>query len=69
MKVAQLLKFLEREGWIIARIKGSHRQLKHPIRKGLITIAGKPSDEIKKGTLGSILRISGLNVVQKRKRQ
>lgn len=56
MKVAEVLRLLKEDGWILIRTKGSHRQFKHPQKKGLVTISGKPSDEIKKGTLGSILR-------------
>ncbi len=66
MKVTELLRLLAKEGWYIAGIKGSHRQLKHPTRSGLITVAGKPSDEIIKGTFGSILRMSGMKPIQKK---
>ncbi|RMD93213.1 MAG: addiction module toxin, HicA family [Calditrichaeota bacterium] len=38
------------------RTKGSHRQYKHPQKKGLVTIAGKPNDDVAKGTLNSILK-------------
>jgi len=60
MKVADLLKLLRDDGWSISRTKGSHRQLKHPTKTGLVTVSGKQSDEIKKGTLGSVKRQSGL---------
>ncbi len=61
MTVRQVLKQLKEEGWYIARHrKSSHRQLKHPTKKGLITISGKESDVLKKGTLGNIWRQAGL---------
>jgi len=60
MTVKQVLKLLKDDGWYIARQKGSHRQLKHPTKKGLITVAGNMSDELKRGTLGSVLRKAGL---------
>ena len=60
MTVKEVLKLLKDDGWSIARTRGSHRQLKHPIKKGVITVAGKLSDELRKGTLGSILRKAGL---------
>jgi predicted RNA binding protein YcfA (HicA-like mRNA interferase family) len=60
MKIQDLLKRLSNDGWYSVRIKGSHRQLKHPTKKGIVTVAGKLSDEIKKGTLGSILKQAGL---------
>jgi len=56
MKIREVLELLKKDGWFIDRTKGSHRQLKHPTKPGVITLAGKMSDDIKKGTLGSILR-------------
>jgi predicted RNA binding protein YcfA (HicA-like mRNA interferase family) len=57
MKVTDLIRLIEKDGWYQARQKGSHRQFKHPLKKGLITISGhKLSDEVAKGTLNSILK-------------
>lgn len=48
---------IEDDGWYLVRQKGSHRQYKHRIKKGLVTIAAhKMSDDIAKGTLNSILK-------------
>jgi predicted RNA binding protein YcfA (HicA-like mRNA interferase family) len=44
-----------------ARQKGSHRQYKHPSKRGLVTVAGKPSDDIHPKTRDSILKQAGLN--------
>ena len=60
MKIREVLKLLKKDGWFIVRQKGSHRQLKHQTKTGLITIAGRESDDLKKGTLGNILRTAGL---------
>ena len=60
MKVSEVLKLLYDDGWKLARTRGSHRQFKHPIKKGIVTVGGKPSDEIRKGTMGSIIRQAGL---------
>lgn len=60
MKVVDLIKLLRDNGWELSRTKGAHRQFKHPIKKGLVTISGKPSDDVKKGTLGSVRRQAGL---------
>ena len=60
MKVRELLKELEEDGWQLVRTKGSHRQYKHPSKPGTVTIAGKPSVEVPKGTLNAILKQSGL---------
>ena len=39
---------------------GSHRQYKHQIKRGRVTIAGKPSEDVHPGTEKSILRQAGL---------
>jgi len=41
MKVKEVLKLLEEDGWYLARTKGSHRQLKHPNKPGAVTVSGK----------------------------
>lgn len=60
VKVREAIKRIEEEGWRLARTRGSHRQYKHPVRTGLVTIPGKLSDDLAPGTLGSILRQAGL---------
>jgi len=56
MKVREVIKLIEKNGWYLARTKGSHRQFKHPEKVGLVTIPGKPSDDLAPGTLNSILK-------------
>ena len=60
MKVAQLIRLLEQDGWRLARTKGSHRQFKNPRKPGTVTVAGKPSLDIPPGTLNAILKQAGL---------
>ena len=60
MKVRDMLKKLSDDGWVLARTKGSHRQYKHPTKKGLVTVAGHPGDDLAPGTQNSILKQSGL---------
>ena len=60
MKVRDVVKMLEKDGWSIVRTKGSHRQFKHKTKKGLVTISGKPSAELAPGTLNSVLKQAGL---------
>lgn len=60
MKVKEVIKLLEREGWYLARSKGSHRQFKHPGKPGAVTVAGKESLDVPRGTLNSILKQAGL---------
>lgn len=60
MQVKDVIRMLEDEGWFQARMKGSHRQFKHPARPGTVTVAGKPNVDIPMGTLQSILKQAGL---------
>ena len=60
MKVRELIKLLEEDGWYQARMKGSHRQFKHPEKSGTVTVAGKASADIPKGTLNSALKQAGV---------
>ena len=60
MKVRDVIRLLEGEGWFLVATRGSHRQYKHPVRPGRVTVAGKPSDDLAPGTLNSILKQSGL---------
>ena len=60
MKVRVILKVLELDGWRVARQRGSHRQLRHPRKRGLVTIAGKLSEDLAPGTLKSIFKQAGL---------
>lgn len=57
MKVKEVIKIIEEDGWYLARQKGSHRQYKHNSKKGVVTVAAhKMSDEIAKGTLNNIFK-------------
>lgn len=58
-KVSEILKMLTKEGWYIDRQKGSHRQLKHPTKSGLVTVNGKPSDTLDQDLLNSIWKQAG----------
>jgi predicted RNA binding protein YcfA (HicA-like mRNA interferase family) len=41
VKVKDVIKKLEQDGWYLARTKGSHRQYKHPVKLGTVTVQGK----------------------------
>ena len=57
MKAKDVIRMIENDGWFLVRQKGSHKQYKHKIKRGLVTIsAHKLSDEIKPGTLNSIFK-------------
>jgi len=59
-KVRELIKLVEKDGWVLVVTKGSHRQFKHPSKPGRVTIAGHPGDDIATGTYLSILKQAGL---------
>lgn len=56
MKVYEAIQKLEDNGWFLVRIRGSHRQFKHPVVSGLVTLPGKNSKDIPVGTLRRILK-------------
>ena len=54
VKVSEILRLLSDDGWVLVAMRGSHRQFKHPVKPGRVTVPGKPSDELAPGTLNSI---------------
>jgi predicted RNA binding protein YcfA (HicA-like mRNA interferase family) len=60
MKVQEVIKLLEDDGWTLKRTSGSHRHFVHPVKPGLVTVAGKPSATLKPKTEASILKQAGL---------
>ena len=56
MKVSEVLRMLKADGWTEVARRGSHRQLKHNVKPGRVTVPGKPSDDLAPGTLNSILK-------------
>lgn len=60
MKVRDVLRLLTDDGWFLVRTRGSHQQYKHPIKPGLVTVAGHAGDDLAPGTLNSILKQAGL---------
>lgn len=63
VKVKEIIKIIEIDGWYIVRQKGSHRQYKHNAKSGLVTISAHAlSDDIALGTLKSILKQAQINL-------
>ncbi len=56
MKVREVIKMIENDGWYLVVVKGSHRQYKHPAKSGRVTIAGHSSHDLAPGTLNSVLK-------------
>ena len=59
LKVSEMIKLIEADGWYLVATRGSHRQYKHPDKPGRVTVAGKPSKELPPGTERSILDKQG----------
>ena len=56
MKVREVIKLIEQDGWYLVATRGSHRQYKHPTKPGRVTIAGRPGHSLAPGTLNSIFK-------------
>jgi predicted RNA binding protein YcfA (HicA-like mRNA interferase family) len=63
MKVKEIIKLIEKDGWYLVATKGSHRQYKHNQKPGRVTISGKLSNDLAPGTLNSVLKQAGLKGV------
>jgi predicted RNA binding protein YcfA (HicA-like mRNA interferase family) len=60
VKVREVLRRLEDDGWYHVRTVGSHRQFRHASKPGTVTVAGKESLDVPPGTLNSIFKQAGL---------
>ena len=60
-KVREAIRIVERGGWYWARTRGSHRHYKHPEKRGIVTIAGKPGKDLAAGTWDRILKQAGID--------
>jgi predicted RNA binding protein YcfA (HicA-like mRNA interferase family) len=60
MKVREVIRIIEADGWYLVATRGSHRQFRHPSKAGRVTIAGRPSEDLAPGTLNSIFKQAGL---------
>ena len=56
MKVRELIKLLQSDGWAQVRTRGSHRQFRHPNKAGTVTVSGKLGVDVPPGTLANVLR-------------
>ena len=64
MKIRDVIKLIEADGWFIITTKRSHRQYKHHLKSGRVTIAGHPGDDLAAGTLNSVLKQAGIKGVK-----
>jgi predicted RNA binding protein YcfA (HicA-like mRNA interferase family) len=69
MKIRDMIKLIEADGWYLVRTEGSHRQYKHPTKSGRVTIAGHPNDDLAPGTLNSVFKQARIQKPKKKKEQ
>jgi len=67
MKIREVIKSIEGDGWYQVAMKGSHRQYKHPTKPGRVTIAGHLNDDLALGTLNSVFKQAQLQRPKKGK--
>ncbi|MDZ7824959.1 MAG: type II toxin-antitoxin system HicA family toxin [Gammaproteobacteria bacterium] len=60
MKVRDVIRVLEDDGWELVRQRGSHRQFRHSSRSGTVTVSGKLGVDMPPGTLNNVLKQAGL---------
>jgi predicted RNA binding protein YcfA (HicA-like mRNA interferase family) len=60
VKVRDVIRLVESDGWRHVRTTGSHRHYKHASKPNVVTIPGHLGDELPKGTLKSILKAADL---------
>jgi predicted RNA binding protein YcfA (HicA-like mRNA interferase family) len=60
VKVREVVRLIENDGWRLDHQTGSHRQYRHPSKPGTVTVAGNLGTDVPPGTLGNILRQAGL---------
>ena len=61
MKAQEIVKILEKDGWIKVSQEGSHMHFKHPTKKGKVTVANHKGD-VPIGTVRSIFKQAGLKI-------
>lgn len=69
MKIRDVIKLIEADGWYLVTTQGSHRQYQHPTKSGRVTIAGHPNDDLAPGTLNSVFKQAQIQKPKKKKEQ
>jgi predicted RNA binding protein YcfA (HicA-like mRNA interferase family) len=61
MDSKRILRALEQDGWVLARVTGSHHHFRHPTKPGTVTVP-HPKKDLPIGTVKSIARQSGIKL-------
>lgn len=60
--VREIIRALKNDGWYLVKVNGSHRQFKHLVKPGKVTVSGhRMGDDVSGKLLDSIERQSGLD--------
>ena len=62
MKSGELIRWLLNDGWYIRRQSGSHLIMKHPVKKGRLTVPNHGNREVGTGLFYKILKDAGLKL-------
>jgi predicted RNA binding protein YcfA (HicA-like mRNA interferase family) len=68
VKIREVIRLIQDDGWFLVVTKGSHRQYKHLTKSGRVTIAGPSNDDLAPGTLDSVFKQAQLPKPTKRKK-
>lgn len=60
MKAKEVMGLIQKDGWMFESQTGSHKIFKHPTKKGIVVVPEHGKEDIKMGTLNSILKQAGL---------
>jgi predicted RNA binding protein YcfA (HicA-like mRNA interferase family) len=60
MKVREIVRLIEADGWYRIKARGGHRQYKHPVKPGRVTIPGQMRADLDKKTEKTILEQAAL---------
>jgi predicted RNA binding protein YcfA (HicA-like mRNA interferase family) len=60
IKVRELIRMIEKDGWFLVRTTGSHRHYNHPTKPGTVTVPGNMGRDVPEGTKNSALKQAGI---------
>jgi predicted RNA binding protein YcfA (HicA-like mRNA interferase family) len=61
MKVREIVDIIQKDGWYLVAIRGSHHQYRHLTKSGRVTVPGTPGKDLPRGTERSILKQARLD--------
>ncbi len=56
LKIRKVIKLIENDSWFQVKVTGSHRQYKHPTKRGRVAIAGHFNHHLAHKTLKNIFK-------------